>query len=406
MQSFKKHLAEKLKASDDMGTWVKDFQDSDAPQFKGKSKEKKRQMAIAAKLDAEREAGMREEVELDEAKRKGAPKMQGDWLKKEREKNREHDAAMGRTPTGRKKPVRQMTSTQRSLAQLRGESVELEEKYTATSEKSKFGKGGYRPHLKNPEGKTSYMASVSYKTHDHAAGEAAAYHKGYTSGPGKANERGAERAVAAYRAKHKQHMHEEVEQLDELSPNTLHRYIKKASGNLAGNSAANAAIAASQVDKPKAQKANRKDLVRNIHNRMKGITSASGRLADKANQNESLDTQSQFDLVESYLLENNIDPDSLSIEQLDEIIGKVLGTAFKVGARTAVGAAKLAKKAVVNKQGNIRGTQAARQDAAGDRAEKEARKKEAEYKRKKRIQDMKKRASDLDQKISDLSNNK
>ena len=66
----------------------------------------------------------KEEVELDEAKRKGAPKMQGDWLKKERERNREHDAAMGRTPTGRKKPVRQMTSTQRSLAQLRGESVD------------------------------------------------------------------------------------------------------------------------------------------------------------------------------------------------------------------------------------------------------------------------------------------
>ena len=46
-------LDEKLKASDDMGTWIKDFQDSDAPQFKGKSKEKRRQMAIAAKLDAE-----------------------------------------------------------------------------------------------------------------------------------------------------------------------------------------------------------------------------------------------------------------------------------------------------------------------------------------------------------------
>lgn len=48
-------LTEKLKKSDSMGTWIKDFQDSDAPQFKGKSKEKKRQMAIAAKLDAERQ---------------------------------------------------------------------------------------------------------------------------------------------------------------------------------------------------------------------------------------------------------------------------------------------------------------------------------------------------------------
>lgn len=54
-------IAEKLKASDDMGDWIKDFQDSDAPQFKGKSKEERRKMAIAAKLDAEREAGMRKE---------------------------------------------------------------------------------------------------------------------------------------------------------------------------------------------------------------------------------------------------------------------------------------------------------------------------------------------------------
>ena len=34
---------------------------------------------------------------------------------------------MGRTKTGRKKPVRTMTSTQRSLAQLRREEVELDE---------------------------------------------------------------------------------------------------------------------------------------------------------------------------------------------------------------------------------------------------------------------------------------
>ena len=63
MKSFKKYLGEKLKASDDMGTWVKDFQDSDAPQFKGKSQKKRQQMAVAAKLSAERN----EEVELDEA---------------------------------------------------------------------------------------------------------------------------------------------------------------------------------------------------------------------------------------------------------------------------------------------------------------------------------------------------
>ena len=37
-----------------MGTVVKDFQKSDAPQFKGKSQKKRQVMAIAAKLSAER----------------------------------------------------------------------------------------------------------------------------------------------------------------------------------------------------------------------------------------------------------------------------------------------------------------------------------------------------------------
>ena len=45
-------MGEKLDKDADAGDYVKDFQDSDAPQFKGKSKKKKQQMAIAAYLDA------------------------------------------------------------------------------------------------------------------------------------------------------------------------------------------------------------------------------------------------------------------------------------------------------------------------------------------------------------------
>ena len=40
---------------------IKDFQKSDAPQFKGKSDKKKKEMAVAAKLS-------KEEVDLDEKK--------------------------------------------------------------------------------------------------------------------------------------------------------------------------------------------------------------------------------------------------------------------------------------------------------------------------------------------------
>lgn len=57
-------IAEKMNMSKaSMGDVIKDFKKSDAPQFKGKTVEKRREMAIAAKLSADREA-KKEEVEL------------------------------------------------------------------------------------------------------------------------------------------------------------------------------------------------------------------------------------------------------------------------------------------------------------------------------------------------------
>ena len=51
-----------------MGEVIKDFRKSDAPQFKGKSDKKIRQMAVPAKLDADEEGGdmMGEETEEEE----------------------------------------------------------------------------------------------------------------------------------------------------------------------------------------------------------------------------------------------------------------------------------------------------------------------------------------------------
>ncbi len=55
VQKEEVELNEKLDlANTKMGDVVKDFQQSDAPQFKGKSKEKRQQMAVAAKLQADR----------------------------------------------------------------------------------------------------------------------------------------------------------------------------------------------------------------------------------------------------------------------------------------------------------------------------------------------------------------
>ena len=69
---FSEQVEEKLSKSDDMGDWVKDFYKSDAPQFKGKSKEKRRQMAIAAKLSAESSDIFKALEQVDETATAGA----------------------------------------------------------------------------------------------------------------------------------------------------------------------------------------------------------------------------------------------------------------------------------------------------------------------------------------------
>ena len=92
-----------------------------------------------------------EEVELDEApRRKGAPKIKPDFLKVQRAKDAEHNAAMGRTKTGRKKPERTMTSTQKSLASMRREcagEVELDESKSLIKDYEKYmSQGGKKDH--------------------------------------------------------------------------------------------------------------------------------------------------------------------------------------------------------------------------------------------------------------------
>lgn len=197
-------LEEKLKASDDMGKWIDDFQKSDNPKFVGKSQKKRREMAIAAKYAAEREAGMREEVEqIDEISKKTL----GSYIKKAASdvanKAAEHDVTMA----------------------------------THSGPEARKHRMGLRKNIRKRE-----------------------------AGMSKALDRLTK---------------EEVEQLDELSPNTLHSYIKKAAGNMAGNAAVAAAQASSSMKKSSP------DVKRKIKNRMQGISGASGRLADKANMAEN-----------------------------------------------------------------------------------------------------------------------
>ena len=53
---------EKLDPKADAGVWIDDFQKSDAPQFKDKSKEERKQMALAAYYSARKKAGLEEQT--------------------------------------------------------------------------------------------------------------------------------------------------------------------------------------------------------------------------------------------------------------------------------------------------------------------------------------------------------
>jgi hypothetical protein len=66
-EKSKKKLDEVLKKNTPMKTYIDDFEKSDAPQFAGKSQEKRRQMAIAAKY-----AAQKEEVEIEEVAKTNA----------------------------------------------------------------------------------------------------------------------------------------------------------------------------------------------------------------------------------------------------------------------------------------------------------------------------------------------
>jgi hypothetical protein len=87
--------------------------------------------------------------------------------------------------------------------------------------------------------------------------------------------------------KAKPSLSEEAEQLDELSPNLLHRYIKKATPDVAARAISAVAPNQSAQTKKHASK---------LGKRIAGITSASGRLADKANASMYEDS----DLTENF----------------------------------------------------------------------------------------------------------
>lgn len=211
MKRFSKFISEsaeineKLKASDDMGTWVKDFQDSDAPQFKGKSQKKRQQMAIAAKLAAERN----EEVELDE---KAAIQYSTykDYV------------------ADRKKQGLQVIPEKLWNNLKKNEEVELDEvldtpkamdsyKAKAKYSKERAANSAAAKMLRNKNGFHSTDTSQELKTMDKR-----------TKGLKMADKNAMKKTFKALRG-------EEVERIDELKKSTLASYVNKASDDRAQN---------------------------------------------------------------------------------------------------------------------------------------------------------------------------
>jgi len=74
-KKFKQMFGEVLPAGADQGDYIDDFVKSDAPQFKGKSKEKRKEMAIAAYLSKNEEVELDEKIEglVNKAEKSGMP---------------------------------------------------------------------------------------------------------------------------------------------------------------------------------------------------------------------------------------------------------------------------------------------------------------------------------------------
>lgn len=159
-------LQEVLGKDASAGEWISDFVHSDNPKFAGKSKEKRKQMALAAFYAKQRN----EETEIEE-------ELKGNQHKLDKNKNGKvdkHDFKLLR----------------KEEAEQIDEAIDADD-YTCTSEKSSMT-GGHRPHIVNKStGKTMHLSQHSYKSPSDAKAHAKAYLTGYA----KLGPNGAERAA-------------------------------------------------------------------------------------------------------------------------------------------------------------------------------------------------------------------
>lgn len=182
LKELEQELNEVLGKNAEAGDWIHDFVHSDNPKFEGKSKEKRKQMALAAYYAAQRNE-----------------ELVGGQKKLDKNKNGKLDAQDFKLL--RKEEVDQIDMPL-------NEAYDADD-YEATHEKSQFG--GYRAKLTNKKtGKDSYLGGTAYHKPEHAEGEAKAYKDNYRVASGKVSPGASyahDRAVAAYRKSAKEAGH-------------------------------------------------------------------------------------------------------------------------------------------------------------------------------------------------------
>ena len=309
-----------------------------------------------------------EEAELEEA-----PKMTGDSIKIQRAKDAEHNAAMGRTKTGRKKPVRTMTSTQRSLASMREDLNEERQSYYSSK------KHAYKPKNNSYDPDkvvTQAHLQHAHDFHDHETDKG--YDRYHTT-----------HLTVPHHTAQVKHLHKAMKANAKDDKAGLEKHMKAYHHGNENHTINKTATYPHAKHLPH-------------HGESKDV-----------NESVYLDESIINQLCADYINENNIDPaviENMTEEELNEFIGKAIGGAVRLGAKAVIGTARLAgkgaKRAVTTKQGSFRGTRAARQDKAGDRAEKMAKKREADAKRAERIRNAQDRSDAADARLSDLKKNK
>jgi hypothetical protein len=210
LNQLEQELNEVLGKDAQAGAWIHDFVHSDNPKFAGKSKEKRKQMALAAYYSKQNE-----EVEIEEALHPEADKVLKHIKPEHRAKYTAHlangvykgDFADRTAVLKAAKAAGHLNEELDEIDMPLNESYDPND-YEASHEKSQFG--GYRAKLTNKKtGKDSYLGGTAYHKPEHAKGEAEVYRTSYNhsgkSHPGATYSH--DKAISAYRKKAKEAGH-------------------------------------------------------------------------------------------------------------------------------------------------------------------------------------------------------